>query len=176
MSDCLLTVRDGDSNELFSMDDMFHLLQGADTLEDPTIVQDLLKEMWKENPNHDLRDKLDQGVAELMDGKHENAVNTFSNIVSSDPLFGEAFNKKATVLYLLGEKDESIKAAEEALKIDARNFQAIAGLGLIAMDRLQYDKAMEYFRQGLSINPWLGSVQSKLFLSETKKDNGPELP
>ena len=84
------------------MDDMFHLLQGADTLEDATIVQDLLKEIWKENPNHDLRDKLDQGVAELLDGKHENALNTFSNIVSSDPWFGEAFNKKANSFVSIG--------------------------------------------------------------------------
>ncbi|KAL7541792.1 hypothetical protein ACHAXR_011210 [Thalassiosira sp. AJA248-18] len=178
LTDCLLDIRDGDDNDLFSMDDLFCQLQsGAENLEDATVVQDLIKEIWKESsPNNPqssyLRDQLDEGILLLVEGKYESALDTFSKIVASDPLYGEAWNKKATVHYMMGEKDNSIKAAEEALKIDHRNFQALAGIGLIEMDSSHYDKAIESFRKCLDIHPWLVTVSSRLSRCMSKKDSG----
>eukprot|EP00571_Detonula_confervacea_P007230 CAMPEP_0172329892 /NCGR_PEP_ID=MMETSP1058-20130122/61118_1 /TAXON_ID=83371 /ORGANISM="Detonula confervacea, Strain CCMP 353" /LENGTH=788 /DNA_ID=CAMNT_0013047085 /DNA_START=10 /DNA_END=2373 /DNA_ORIENTATION=+ len=155
LTECLLEIRDEGNNDLFSMDDLFCQLQvGAENLEDATVVQDTIREIWKETSNCDLRNQLDNGIAELMEGNHELSLDTFTNIVASDPLYGEAWNKKATVHYMMGEKDDSIKSAEEALKLDKRNFQALAGMGLIEMDSSRYEKAIESFRKCLLINPW----------------------
>eukprot|EP00579_Thalassiosira_antarctica_P017444 CAMPEP_0201945142 /NCGR_PEP_ID=MMETSP0903-20130614/53745_1 /ASSEMBLY_ACC=CAM_ASM_000552 /TAXON_ID=420261 /ORGANISM="Thalassiosira antarctica, Strain CCMP982" /LENGTH=801 /DNA_ID=CAMNT_0048488201 /DNA_START=85 /DNA_END=2487 /DNA_ORIENTATION=+ len=155
LTDCLLEIRGGDNNDLFSMDDLFCQLQlGAENLEDATVVQDFIKEVWKESSNYDSRDQLDDSIADLLAGKHESALDTLSDIVAFDPLYGEAWNKKATVHYMMGEVDDSIRAAEEALKIDNRNFQALAGIGLIEMDLSQYGKAESAFRKCLAINPW----------------------
>ena len=110
----------------------------------------------------DLRNQLDNGIAELIEGKHESALKTFTNIVTADPLYGEAWNKKATVHYMLGQTHNSIECAQQALEIDKSNFQALAGMGLIEMDASRHDRAMESFRKALSINPWLGTVASRL--------------
>jgi len=171
LTDCLLEIRVGDNNQLFTMDDLFCQLQfGADNLEDANTVGDLIKEVWKESPNCDSRHQLDTSIADLLAGKHERALSNLSNIVSLDPLYGEAWNKKATVHYMMGEVDNSIKAAEEALKIDDRNFQALAGIGLIEMDLSHYDKAESAFRKCLAINPWLVTVSSRLSVCMSKKD------
>jgi tetratricopeptide (TPR) repeat protein len=80
------------------------------------------------------------------------------------------------VLYMMGQMENSIKSANEALRIDGRNFQALAGIGLIEMDASHYDKAIESFRRCLSINPWMGTVSSRLSVCLSKKDNGSKLP
>ena len=171
LAEVLLEVRDGGNNDLFSMDDLFCQLQGgAENLEDATVVQDLVREIWKETSNCDLRNQLDNAIAELIDGKNQSALDNLNKIVAFDPLYGEAWNKKATVHYMLGQIGESIKSAEEALKIDSRNFQALAGMGLIEMDSSNYDKAIESFRKCLVINPWLATVSSRLSLCMSKKD------
>lgn len=173
LSDCVLEIRNGDSPELFTMDDLFRQLQsGAENLEDAIVVQDLVKEIWKESSNIDLRDQLDNGIAELVNGKHQNALDAFSAIVAYDPLYGEAWNKKATVHYMMGDREKSIESAEEALKIEPRNFQALAGIGLVEMDSSQYDKAIESFQKCLTIHPWLATVSSRLSKCMNRKDNG----
>jgi tetratricopeptide (TPR) repeat protein len=173
LTECLLKIRDGDNPEMFSMDDLFCQLQfGAESLEDATIVLDMIKEVWKEHSDLHLRQQLDSGITQLVEGKHKSALETFSSILSSDPLYGEAWNKKATVHYMLGEKEKSISAAEEALKLDQRNFQALAGLGLIEMDLAHYEKAIGYFRECLSLNPWLVTVSSMLARCMRKKETG----
>lgn len=110
----------------------------------------------------DLRNQLDNGISELIEGKSESALKAFTNIVTADPLYGEAWNKKATVHYMCGQEHNSIESAEQALNIDERNFQALAGIGLIEMDASRYDRAIEFFRKALLINPWLGTVASRL--------------
>ena len=134
----LLGIRDGGDDSLFSMDDLFYQLKNAENLEDATIIQDLIKELWKESTNCYLRNHLDTGISSLLEGKHEDALQQFSKVVESDPSYGEAWNKKATVHYLLGQAEHAIRSAKESLRIDDRNFQALAGLGLIEMDALRY--------------------------------------
>ena len=159
------------------MDDLFCQLQyGADNLEDATVLQDLIKEIWKENSDFDIRDQLDGGILQLMNGKYEKALETFSNCAAADPSYGEAWNKKATVYYMLNEKDNSRKAAERALEIEHRNFQALAGIGLIEMDSSQYDNAIKSFRKCLDIHPWLLTVSARLSKCFRRKGKGIEFP
>ncbi len=73
---------------------------------------------------------------------------------------------------MMGQTEESLKSAKEALRVDGRNFQALAGIGFIEMDRSHYDKAIQSYRECLSINPWMGSVSSRLSACVSKFDKG----
>ena len=154
------------------MDDLFYQLKNAENLEDATIIQDLIKELWKESTNCYVRNQLDTGISTLLEGKHEDALQQFSKVVHSDPSYGEAWNKKATVHYMLGQTEHAIRSAQESLRIDDRNFQALAGLGLIEMDALRYDDAIDYFRKCVSLNPWMGTVCSRLSVCLSKVETG----
>jgi hypothetical protein len=97
LTEFMLGVRDGGKDSLFSIDDLFYQLKfGAGNLDDATIVQDFIRELWKESSNCDLRKQLDNGISELLEGKHEIALRHFSEIVESDPMYGEAWNKKVS--------------------------------------------------------------------------------
>jgi len=58
------------------------------------------------------------------------AIKMFSLIISIDSNWAEAWNKRATALYLYGRYDESISDIKKVLKIEPRHFGAIIGLSL----------------------------------------------
>merc|ERR1712032_1466215 len=99
--------------------------------------------------NRELRHKLDTGIAALVDGNNEIALSIFEEIVEAEPSYMEAWNKLATVQYMLGKPEESIKSAKESLRLsNDTNFQALAGLGLAAMEEsAHYDHAIDQFKK-----------------------------
>jgi tetratricopeptide (TPR) repeat protein len=149
-----MLVKRGSNLDYFTMDDLFVVLKSADTLEHATTIQDTIKELFKETPNKKLREELDTGIAYLVEGSNENALSTFTKITNSDPSYGEAWNKKATAYYISGYMQESLEAAQKALDIEPRNFQALAGIGLVEMDSSSYENAVDAFQQCLALNPW----------------------
>ena len=155
ISDCFLSIQGrGTISGLYSLDDLFYLLNSVGKLEDATTVQDMIKEVFKEFPDSSLRTQLDAGISELIEGKSKQALETFSDIVATEPANGEAWNKKATVHYMLGEREAAIDASNKALEADSRNFQALAGIGLVEMDALNDKEAIAAFQQCLALNPW----------------------
>ena len=168
MSDCLLSVQGrGHNKGLFSLDDLFCLLKSTERLEDGFVVEYIIREVFKEFPggsrsgeeshrdeSRSLRKQLDSGITELVEGKTKSALETFSDIVAREPSFGEAWNKKATCHYMLGEMDAALEASRKAVEIDPRNFQALAGIGLVEMDSFNDKEAIDAFRQCIDLNPW----------------------
>jgi len=162
----------------FSMDDLFVLLRSAESLDDASSVQDFLKEIWKASADCDLRYDLHVGISDLLNGNGERSLKTFSDIVAADPTYGEAWNKKATVHYMLGERDESLDATRKALEIDPRNFQSLSGLGLIRADMNMTEAAAEAFRRGVDLDPWspvaprLSSCLDKIADAKVARESG----
>lgn len=93
----MLDIRNGTNANLFSMDDLFFLLRvGAQNLDDATVVEDFIKELWKESPNKYLRSVLDTGIADILTSNHESALAKFNEIIAADPCYGQAWNEKVS--------------------------------------------------------------------------------
>ncbi len=77
------------------MNDLFLQLQvGAQSLDDAAVVEDLIKELWKESPKCDLRDVLDNALSDILLGSLDLALIKFCKLVESDPLYAQAWNEK----------------------------------------------------------------------------------
>jgi len=152
---------EGSEQSTFSLDHMFSLLHCTDCLEDATIVEECIKEIWKVHEDQELRWELDDGSEALFRGDKDKAIEIFDGIISNDTNYYEAHNKKATCHYMLGEINKSILAAKEAYALEPKHFQALAGLGLAYNDKSDYLKATKYFRLSLGLHPW-SPVSSRL--------------
>ena len=98
------------------------------------------------------------------------AIQIFSLIISVDPNWAEAWNKRATALYLSGKYEDSINDIKKVLQLEPRHFGAISGLGLNQIELKNYRKALKSFKKALKIYPTMQSAKKMVsFLNDLIK-------
>lgn len=100
------------------------------------------------------------------------ALDVLDQILVIKPDFAEAWNKRATVYFLMNNYGASLSDIRETLELEPRHFGALAGFGMIlkAMDR--NDEAIKVLKRAIEINPRLENVQEAL--DELEKESGGE--
>ena len=87
------------------------------------------------------------------------AVQIFTKVIALDPKWAEAWNKRATVLYLLGEFQRSQDDIDKVLELEKRHFGALAGQGLVNIKLKNYEKAIKSYEKALEIYPSMQSPE-----------------
>ena len=88
--------------------------------------------------------------------KFEEAQEHFEKVIETYPEFAEAHNKLATVLFLLGDYENSVKECKITLKMNPYHFGALHGMGLCLFKLARYPEAIESFKSALEIQPYAG--------------------
>ena len=116
--------------------------------------------IWSTHPTDQKLTKiLNQGSELVLSQKYVEAVHVFSKIIKLDPTWAEAWNKRATVLYLLGDYEGSQRDINEVLKLESRHFGALSGQGLVNIKLKNYEKAIKSYQQALEIYPSMKSPE-----------------
>ena len=88
------------------------------------------------------------------------SIDIFTTIIEkSNGLFAEAWNQRATALYLRGDFASAYADAEEAFRLNPYHFGARSGMGLCKFGMRCYDEALMVFESTLEINPRIESIQ-----------------
>jgi tetratricopeptide (TPR) repeat protein len=82
------------------------------------------------------------------------------------PEFAEGWNKRATVYFLVGDFERSLRDCDEVIKRNPHHFGALAGYGQIYMQLDDYERAIEYFKRALAVNPNLDGVELQVRVLE----------
>ncbi|MEP7301825.1 MAG: tetratricopeptide repeat protein [Caldimonas sp.] len=93
------------------------------------------------------------GLEQMRASAWDDALATFSTIVRKKPGFAEGWNKRATVLFLMGRHQESLKDCDEVLKRNRKHFGALAGAGQIHLQLGYPELALAFFRRAVEVNP-----------------------
>ena len=96
---------------------------------------------------------LTQGDLLIKQKDYEKAINIFSLIISIDSSWAEAWNKRATVLYLSGRYEDSIEDIKKTLQLEPRHFGALSGLGLNQIELKNYRAALKSYEEVQKIYP-----------------------
>ncbi len=100
--------------------------------------------------------------------KYTEALDLLDQIIVLKPDFAEAWNKRATVYYLLDDYGASLADIRETLALEPRHFGALSGLGVILQALDRDAEAIAVFRRTLKINPQLKKIQESLERLEKK--------
>ena len=124
--------------------------------------------IWTTHPSKEnLTQLLENGSNLMKQRKLNRAYETFSKVISLDPNWAEAWNKRATVLYMLERYEESQKDINEVLKLEKRHFGALSGQGLVQIELKNYEKAINSYKEVQKIYP---SMQSpKIIIPQLKE-------
>ena len=121
------------------------------------------KKIWKIWSTHPADQKLTQMLAQgstLMNNQmFKEALIIFDQIIDLDPEWAEAWNKRATVLYLVGEYQKSQNDIDQVLKLEKRHFGALAGQGLVNIELKNYEKAITSYKKAKEIYPSMKSPE-----------------
>ena len=131
-------------------------------------VEQKIWEIWSTHPKkNELTIMLSEGSTLVKDDKLNEAINIFTKVIELDPSWAEAWNKRATVLYLLGEFQKSQNDIDKVLELEERHFGALAGQGLVNIQLKNYDKAIMSYEKAQKIYPTMKSP--KIMIKEIKE-------
>ena len=115
-------------------------------------------EIWSTHPTDQfLTTRLAEGSKLVRNKQLINAVDIFTEVIEKDPTWAEAWNKRATVLYMLGDYQSSQNDIDKVLKLEDRHFGALAGQGFVNIKLENYEKAIKSYEKAQEIYPAMKS-------------------
>ena len=121
-------------------------------------IENKIWKIWSTHPSSDrkgyrLTELLAQGAILIAREELNKAYEIFTQIILVDPTWPEAWNKRATVLYLLGRYKQSQNDIDVVLKLEKRHFGALSGQGLVQTELKNYEKAISSYKEVQKIYP-----------------------
>jgi tetratricopeptide (TPR) repeat protein len=153
-------AQEGRSNAM--LDTLFAKLQ---TATDPMAVQSLeaaIWEQWTLVPNAAQRELMMRGIAEMQQRQLKESVETFSKLIEMAPDLSEAWNKRATAYWLLGDFAASLSDICETVRREPRHFGAYSGLGMIRAEMGEYSRAVAAFELARKYNPHIVGIDDEI--------------
>jgi len=129
---------------------------------DPNLRQlalPLVWRLWSRSGDAEIDALYQQGVALMQSGALPAAVVVFTHIIDKQPGFAEAWNKRATLLYMLDQYDRSMKDCDEVLRRVPRHFGALSGYAQMLAQSGQPERALTYLERAIAVNPNMVDAQ-----------------
>jgi tetratricopeptide (TPR) repeat protein len=123
-----------------------------------SLAERSLWRIWSRSGDVEIDALFAQGVEEMQRGDAPAAIRIFTTIIEKRPDFAEGWNKRATIYYLVGEYQKSLRDCDEVVKRNPDHFGALAGYGQIYIALDEPERALDYFQRALRVNPNLGNV------------------
>ena len=136
------------------LDELFDQLEKVNNSKTAELLEEKIWSVWNKHPR-DIRltEKLELGAELIQYGNYDYALKVFDNILATDPEWSEAWNKRATVFFLMKQYTKSLSDIEKVLKIESRHFGALSGQARIFIKLQKYEKAIISLRKALKFYP-----------------------
>jgi tetratricopeptide (TPR) repeat protein len=145
-----------------SLDVLFARLQQSTS---ETIARDVEQKIWtlwsqSDSPTADVL--LEQAVAAMDAQDSASSFAILDRVIASYPSYAEAWNKRATLNFMVGKYKASLSDIEKVLDLEPRHFGALAGRGMIYNAQEEWSLALDAYRDALAVNPNMPSVKSAI--------------
>jgi len=153
-----------DENHQKQIDKLFSQLKTTTNYEDAKKIESKIWELWTTHPSENsLTALLADGSFYMSQNKLEAAYETFTKTIELDSNWAEAWNKRATVLYLMGKYELSQADIDKVLELEKRHFGALSGQGLVQTALNNYQKAIDSYIEAHKVHP---NMKSPLIMIE----------
>ena len=123
-------------------------------------AEESLWKIWSRSGDTKVDALYRDGMRQMSEGLADDAVATFSRIIKMKPGFAEAWNKRATLYFLMGEHEKSLADCDEVMKRNPYHFGALAGYFQIYVQLEDFERALKFGRRALEVNPNMDGVRS----------------
>ncbi len=152
---------------------LFSALESAGSAGEANRIEGLIWQHWLEAPDDQAAEAMSEITSAMAAADLAVALELSDGLVESHPEYAEAWNKRATLHYMLGDNTSSVADIRETVALEPRHFGAISGLGLIFLRDQNFEAAMEAFEQVLAISP--ASVGAQRSVNRLRQELGREI-
>ena len=136
------------------LNNLFNQLEKVNNSKSAALLEGKIWTVWNEHPtNNKLTERLEFGTELMQYGDYNYALKIFNNIIDTDPKWSEAWNKRATVYFLMSQLTNSLDDIDKVLKIEPRHFGALSGQARIFIKLQKYEKAIKSIEKALKFYP-----------------------
>jgi len=130
-------------------------LRISQDVENARVLEGAIWKIWLKSGSPTIDLLMQQVIRSMSRGEYSRTLKLLDHIIELAPEFSEAWNKRATVLYLVGNFQASLEDIERVLELEPRHFGALSGMGLVLQQLGDKKGALNAFRQALSVHPYL---------------------
>lgn len=142
-----------------SLDDLFDRLARTSDESEAKGIAATIERRWMRSGSDTADLLMDRALDALKAEDQALAVELLDRVIALDPDWAEAWNKRATVFFMMGDMTRSMADIREVLAREPRHFGALAGMGIILQNTGDEKHAFEAFKKALAVNPFLPDVK-----------------
>ena len=139
--------------------ELFEGLAAATSGLEAAPIEQRIWQLWADADDDAVDRVMATGTHAMAVGDGAGALEAFNAAVARKPDFAEAWNKRATLYYLLRRYAESIADIEQTLELEPRHFGALSGLALIREAQNRPFEALEALERASQIHPQLPNLR-----------------
>lgn len=144
------------------LEDLFKQLQTATNPAEAAPVEELIWQVWFEHADGTIAAMMATGVQQMNTNNLPAALATFDRLVEAAPDFAEAWNRRATLHYVMGNYEASEADIVKTLQLEPFHFGALSGRGLVLLSQGRYEEARNAFSRALEVHPNMTSVRNNI--------------
>jgi len=150
------------------LDELFQNLKMAGNEGVASSIEQQIWQIWIEHDNPEFQQLMLSGIRYMNQNQAAQALAAFNQLVALAPGYAEAWNKRATLHYLMGNWAASEADIVETLRLEPFHFGALSGRALVALGRGDYDAAHRAFQRVLEVYPTMAGIKDTLLQLEQK--------
>ena len=132
---------------------LFDKLLVAEEEKEINKITNQIWKIWYEIDDPKTTREFETGVQMMNLGYFKRSIDYFNKVINKNPNFAEAWNKRATAHFMMGNFDLSMQDISKTLQLEPRHFGALDGMSLIFIHTNQFEKAIEVYDKMLQIVP-----------------------
>lgn len=121
-------------------------------------IEDMIWALWTHHENASAEDAMKRACGAIAHGRYGEAQALLDGLVAERPDWAEAWNKRATLHYLVERDAQSVADIRRTLEIEPRHFGALCGFAQICLRCGEDAAALAAFEVALRVHPALKGV------------------
>lgn len=125
-------------------------------------LEERIWQLWSSSDSPTAEALLQQSERAIAARAPAEALSILDRLTTAYPDFAEAWNKRATLYFLMKRYDASLRDIDRVLELEPRHFGALSGKGMILLNQKKYAEARAAYEEALAVNPTLERAQEAL--------------
>ena len=144
------------------LDPLFEALMEARNPIEAQVISQAIWQIWFTIDDETLQAIMNEGRLAMRTDRLDAALALFTRLTELAPNYAEAWNRRATVNFLLGNFEASRADVDRVLELEPRHYGALGGLAQIELASENLPQALAALETALEVYPLMPGVRERV--------------